>query len=182
MQCDIPYYPSVRCSVRSRELHRGRRVLRQLDGDDRDGLVLRLPPVLHPRRLRPLHLREQEEGGRVGRGVRAAVQHEGPLLGGVPERPLLLLDLPLERGVVHEVQVADSLAAAAAAPLHDREAQVPRQLCEYPALAQDLAPRLAHPGSRPTVLITDVCYLPDKRTAWSIIPNQLHRKCAPPRV
>ena len=141
---------SFRCSVRSWELHRGRRLLRQLDGDDRDCLVLRLPPVLHPRRLRPLHLREQEEGGLVGRGcVGAGVQHEGPLLGGVAERPLLLLHLPLERGVVHEVQVADSLAATAAAAVLHRASKVSRELGQHPAVAQDLATRLidTHPSS-----------------------------------
>ena len=68
---------SVRCSVRSRELHRGRRLLRQLDGDDRDRLVLRLPPVLHPRRLRPMHLRQQEEGCECGRGcVGAGIKYQ----------------------------------------------------------------------------------------------------------
>lgn len=149
----------VRCSVRSWELHRGRRVLRQLDGDDRDRLVLRLPPVLHPRRLRPLHLREQEEGGGVGRGaVGAALQHhQGPLLGGLPERPLLLLDLPLERGVVHEVQVAHSLAATAnAASVLHRASKVSRELGEYPAVAQDLAARLIHPSPTTCMQYSDV--------------------------
>ena len=135
---------SVRCSVRSRELHRGRRLLRQLDGDDRHRLVLRLPPVLHPRRLRPLHLRQQEEGCECGRGcVGAGIKHEGPLLGGLPERPLLLLDLSLQRGVVHEVQVADPLAATAAALLH-RAAKVSRKLGKHLAVAQDIAARLIH--------------------------------------
>ena len=63
-QCVALPQHNICCSVRSWELHRGRRLLRQLDGDDRDCLVLRLPPVLHPRRLRPLHLRQQEREGR----------------------------------------------------------------------------------------------------------------------